>query len=831
MNILVSHTLRSIKRNAGQFAVILVTVIIVVAMLFVALTIGDLFYNLNVSLSSRLGSATDITITGEIFPESKLNEFLVSNDNYIEYADTYLQIGALFKNENSQDKTSKAVLVEATDTKALAARYPDMLKVADEYNYSYQYPAIWVGKSFMEENKLEIGQIVEIYLEMYKSYEKMTISYVFENEGFFANSTVNNLIIDYSSTNAKGMLNLANIKLTDDANFDEISKDLYRHMDNDELTVSPSVDYEKVERVVQNNQLLLSVSLLFIIALMLFILFTSYLVVTKNRLNEMIVFKAVGATSFQTTIIMLSEALLYGIIGSAVGLLLGRIGMGIAVKIMIPQFTNAVQFTFSDYLIAFLLGCIISVAGAILPVLNISKENIRQLTASNMKEAKKIPLTAVILVSILMLACVLILILIPSITLYATIALIIVVAVWIILIIPYIIKAISRLFALGKGTQRIAGFSIKRNSYSRTLSAMVGSIITFTFIVISIINIIIYAVTPYNTRFESDFVIETMDGSDLENVRETTSKISGVKNAFLYYSVPCIWNSDTQSKDYKVYTVDNTDAIWGISERVDQATIDKFNTELRPVIVSYDLIQRFALTEGQEITITLGDKMATRGTLDGKFLVVGVDYAMTNTDRVMIIPQSSLLIDGKKVDADSMVFVNANPNVWKKDLYYQIRDEIETESSYILEFDTWAYATSVGIKGIVNLLIVLQLIVSLVAMIGIVNLTIVTLLSRNQEFYIYSSVGMDKKSYIITALSEGFIIAFSGGIIGLVLSFIINRLIPSFALLIDRYVIYELMPWYIPITVLASIILYTLIYLAIYALRKSQYVYNREIIK
>ncbi|HKL73780.1 MAG TPA: ABC transporter permease [Clostridia bacterium] len=831
MNILVSHTLRSIKRNAGQFAVILVTVIIVVAMLFVALTIGDLFYNLNVSLSSRLGSATDITITGEIFPESKLNEFLVSNDNYIEYADTYLQIGALFKNENSQDKTSKAVLVEATDTKALAARYPDMLKVADEYNYSYQYPAIWVGKSFMEENKLEIGQIVEIYLEMYKSYEKMTISYVFENEGFFANSTVNNLIIDYSSINAKGMLNLANIKLTDDANFDEISKDLYRHMDNDELTVSPSVDYEKVERVVQNNQLLLSVSLLFIIALMLFILFTSYLVVTKNRLNEMIVFKAVGATSFQTTIIMLSEALLYGIIGSAVGLLLGRIGMGIAVKIMIPQFTNAVQFTFSDYLIAFLLGCIISVAGAILPVLNISKENIRQLTASNMKEAKKIPLTAVILVSILMLACVLILILIPSITLYATIALIIVVAVWIILIIPYIIKAISRLFALGKGTQRIAGFSIKRNSYSRTLSAMVGSIITFTFIVISIINIIIYAVTPYNTRFESDFVIETMDGSDLENVRETTSKISGVKNAFLYYSVPCIWNSDTQSKDYKVYTVDNTDAIWGISERVDQATIDKFNTELRPVIVSYDLIQRFALTEGQEITITLGDKMATRGTLDGKFLVVGVDYAMTNTDRVMIIPQSSLLIDGKKVDADSMVFVNANPNVWKKDLYYQIRDEIETESSYILEFDTWAYATSVGIKGIVNLLIVLQLIVSLVAMIGIVNLTIVTLLSRNQEFYIYSSVGMDKKSYIITALSEGFIIAFSGGIIGLVLSFIINRLIPSFALLIDRYVIYELMPWYIPITVLASIILYTLIYLAIYALRKSQYVYNREIIK
>ncbi|NLL56655.1 MAG: ABC transporter permease [Clostridiales bacterium] len=831
MNILVRHTLRSIKRNSGQSVVIILTIILVTAMLFVALTIGDLFYNLNVALDSRLGSSTDITLTGDVFATSKLNEFIKKYDKDIEYVDTYLQIGALFKNQDAYDKTSKAVLVEATDTLQLAKRYPEMLIVAQEYNYSYQHPAVWVGKSFMEENKLECGQVVEIYLDMYHSYQKMTITYVFENQGFFANSTVNNLIIDYSSVNAKGMLNLANIKLSNDANYRAISKALYEHMDNENLTVSPSVNYEKVARVVKNNQLLLNVSLVFIVALMLFILFTSYLVVTRNRVGEMAIFKSVGATSLQTALIMISEAILYGVIGASVGLIIGRIGMGLAVMYTIPQFISAVTFSFSDYVFSFLLGITISVLGAILPVINVSKESVRSLTASNVKIAKKGSLPALIISTVLLVVCVILLVTLTKYALAVTIALVVAVALWIILIIPYVIKAISWLFTHGAGSHRIAGFSIKRNSYSRTLSAMVGSIITFSFIVISIINIIIYAVTPYNARFESDFVIESIDGSDLSNVRETVSGIKGVKDAFLYYEVPCRWELGTQIVDYRVYTVDNIDAVEGISEKVSKQTLDLFNKELRPVIVSYDLMQRLNLEIGQEISITLGDKDYQKGTLGGKFKIIGIDYAMTSTDRVMIIPESALTIDGEKVSAKSMIFVNASQNVWKKDLYSHIRDKIETQYSYILEFDNWAYATSVGIKGIANLLMALQIIVSLVAMVGVINLTIVTRLSRKQEHHIYSAVGMDKKGYTITAVCEGFIIALTGGIIGFILSFIINRLMPSFAILIDRYVVFKLLPWYIPAMALASILMYTLVYLAIYIAKKTKYVYDRGVIK
>jgi putative ABC transport system permease protein len=831
MNILVNHTLRSIKSNKGQFATILITIIIVTALIFVSLTVGSLFYNLNVSIKSRLGSQTDITITGDIFSEARLNEFIANNSDKIEYVDTYLELGALFKNEDSKDNSSKVVMVEATDTKLLAERYPEMLLIQEEYKEFYQYPSVWVGQSFVDENSLEIGDEVEIYLEMYRSYQKMTITYIFENEGFFANSTVNNVIIDYDSINAKGMLNLANIKLINDSDYDQVSKDLYEYMGNDNLTVDSSIDYEFIESIVEDNQQLLNISLIFIVALMLFILFTSYLVVTKNRLNEMVIFKAVGATPTQTTLLMVIEAIIYGVIGASIGLALGRICMGIAVEKVIPTFTDAIQFTFMDYFISFILGVAMSVAGAIIPVVNISKENIRQLTASNMKMPKDVPIYILAIVSVLLVACILLLIFVQSIALYTTIALIIIGAIWVVLIIPYVITAVSKLFSFGNGAHRIASFSIKRNSFSRTLSAMVGSVITFTFIVISIITIIISALTPFNTRFEGDFVIQAIDDSDLNIVNDEIDGIYGVESSFVYNYTSCMWITDTQTKNYFVYTVDNSDAIEGLTEGVTDEVIERFNSETNPVIISYDLEQRFGLEIGDKLNITIGDEVALKGTLDSEFVVVGIDYAMANTDRIMVISSDDFTIGGEIVDSyDSMIFVNAQDYVWQSDLYGQLRDSVENDYCYILEFDNWAYASSIGIDGIISLLTILQIVVSGVALIGIINLTIVTLLSRKREFEIYNSVGMDKKRYLTIILGEGVIIAVCGALIGLVLSIIVNRLMPTFAIMIDRFIVYEFFPINIVITIGICIALYILIYLITSAIRKGKYVFDRNVI-
>jgi len=93
MKILFNHTLRSIKSNPGQFFVITLTIIVITCMLFVSLIVGDLFYNLQLSLNSRIGKEADVKIEG-IFSEARLNEFYEENASSIEYIDTYMQYEA-----------------------------------------------------------------------------------------------------------------------------------------------------------------------------------------------------------------------------------------------------------------------------------------------------------------------------------------------------------------------------------------------------------------------------------------------------------------------------------------------------------------------------------------------------------------------------------------------------------------------------------------------------------------------------------------------------------------------------------------------------------------
>ena len=304
MKILFNHTLRSIKSNPGQFFVITLTIIVITCMLFVSLTVGDLFYNLQLSLNSRIGKEADVKIEG-IFSEARLNEFYEENASSIEYIDTYMQYGGLFRNFYSEDSLSKVILIEATDLTKFYERHKDTLTLYQYYEFSYQYPEVWIGKSFAMENNLKAGDTVEIYLEYTKSYQKMTVSYIFENYGMFANSVINNVMVDFSTVSSRGILTTAYFSLENGVDSSAFSDSLGSFMNNSELKISPAVDYKDINRVVSNNQQLLNVALVFIIALILFILFTSYLVMAKSRLNELVTFKTAGATNMQLILIMI----------------------------------------------------------------------------------------------------------------------------------------------------------------------------------------------------------------------------------------------------------------------------------------------------------------------------------------------------------------------------------------------------------------------------------------------------------------------------------------------------------------------------------------------
>ncbi len=823
MRLLLRHTVRSVKENKAQLAVILLTVIVVTAMFFATLTVGGLFTNLQTSLKARLGGETDLSVSGGVFSEAAFDEYIAENADSVEYTEKYMQTGALYR--PSSGDASKAVLIEATDLEAYVAGHASSLVVYDSYEYSYAYPAVWIGRAFAEENGIKAGDVVEVYVEMYQLYRKLTVTYIFENYGIFANSVVNNLLVDLDTLANKGLLNLVNIKLTDEAEEVAFAEGLKAKL-GEGIEVGESVDYAEIDRIVGSNQTLLNIALIFVTALMAFILFTAFLVMARKRIPELMLFRTVGASKGAVIAMLFCEGLVYGLVGAVVGTVIGRIGMGIVADNVIPNFPDAVTFEFTDYLFGVLFGTAVSGLSALIPALRAGKDSVRKVTSDKVGVSGKLFLLPLVISAAVMTAAALCVAFVKVYTVAFTVFLVAAAAVFVFFAIPFVLKGISALFGK-KGSAGLAAMSVKRNPLNRTLSGLVGFVVVFTFVIVSIVNVIIGAVRPANERFSADYVVASVNETDLRQVSLSLEKVYGISEVNIHFYDTFIWETDTQSVEYTVYGTDNSSGLEGLGKDWADGIKKAFDSTLNPVIISYDMAKRLGLETGDVIKLTLSDGR----TLYDEFTVVGIDETVTSNDRVMIIRNSSFRIDAKDYTPDEgMIFINVRSDVPNDDLYRELRDRLEGELCYILEFTDWAYATSVGIRGVVTLLQILQVLIGAVASIGVVNLTLVTLMSRKREYNIYEAVGLDGRGYVRLSLSESVIIGIAGAAVGVGLSLIANLLIPVFAGIIDRFPTVDVFPWQLGVTAICAVAAYCAIYLASALFRRKKQSIERNVL-
>ncbi len=817
MRTLFNHTLRSIRDNIGQLVIIILTVTVVSMLFFATLTIGGLFTNLQTSLQARLGKDTDVTVSATVFSETQLAEFCESSDD-IEYVEKYLQTAGLYK--PADGNFSKAIMVEATDLYDYSVRHGREIVVCDSYEYSTDYPSVWVGRSFAEENGIKAGDSIDIYIEVYKTYRTLTVTYVCENYGIFANNVVNSVLTDFTTIGNKGLISTANIKLKEGVDKEFFQKELSAHFGED-ATVTDSIDYAEIDRVVSSNNRLLRIILVFVTALMIFLLFTSFLVVAKKRINELTVFKTVGATNGQIAAMLTAEGIFYGLTGGILGTVLGRIGMGIAVSLVIPNFPDAVKFGAEDYILSILFGVVVSGVSSVIPILRAGRESVRTATGDKAKAVKKRnPLPTVISAAVLLVAAVTTILFDGNVI--AVVFLVLSAGVFTYFVTPFLLIAVSSVFR-GKGAVRLSGLTVKRNPSSNTLAGMVGAIIVFSFVVLSIINVVIGAVTPKNTRYEADFVVDSISTKDMAELDAELGDIYGVTSSYTFLTDTAIWRKGDQTREYTVYGAESGESLTALCRDLSEESIDLFDTTLNPVIITYDVSNRFGLKVGDKVNITIGTEEEERYSLYNDFTVVGIDYTVTADDRLMIIRSDGFRVDGLPMEAaDSIIFLNVSDDVSGGDIYRDIRDKVEEKSCYILGLNDWAYATSVGIVGITALLRVLQVMVSAVALVGVVNLTAVTVLERRREYDVLRASGLDGGSYALLSAMEGLIISLAGTVIGILLSVVINTVMPLFGRIIDRYVTFAPFPWELAVIGAVFIALYSAVFCITALLRKQR---------
>ena len=167
MKAFLRHILRSADSEKGQVAVIIITIAIVTAMVFVAFSMYDVFFNLNMAEYDRVANGADMLLgdnfgDGETFSRARLDRILNGEpEGEIKDISYFVKMGSILKT----DTDSKSVLIEATDLDEYLERNEiRYLEIFDKdtpnpdvpFLESSGYSSVIIGENFAKEASLSL---------------------------------------------------------------------------------------------------------------------------------------------------------------------------------------------------------------------------------------------------------------------------------------------------------------------------------------------------------------------------------------------------------------------------------------------------------------------------------------------------------------------------------------------------------------------------------------------------------------------------------------------------------------------------------------------------
>ncbi len=813
MKAFLRHVLRSADSEKGQVAVIVITIAIVTAMVFIAFSMFDVFFNINMEEYDRVADGADMLLgnnfdTGTTFSKARLDRILSAEpEGEIESITYFTKFPTILKT----DTESKSILVEATDLEEYLTSHPiRYVDVFDEstvdadvmFTESSGYSSIIVGKNFATKAGIKAGDLVEIYLPTYEMYLSFVVKAVALNEGIFGASADLNVLVDFNAVGNQGQLSAVYINFTDDALFEKYEA-LFE-------TYFPAVgcgegnSYSEVVSIVRNNTLLFTIALIFLTALMMLILFTSYLIVSRNRMSEMIIFKSAGATPNQIALIMLLEVLFYALVGSTIGLLLGRVAMGVVTNALLPLAPHAVTYPAWKFVASFIISIAVSILATLVPVIQVSKKTVRELSSSGFKMAKQ-PNKIVLVASSVVVAgiCVAYAFLQGVALLALSIVLIVAIAVWIYAAIYYVTlivgKLVKKLFP--SGAPQLASVTVLRSSSMKTVTTLIAVVVTFSFLITQVVGIVSDATIPSRTRFKTDYVVMPQGEllpSHFDLIKGTILNTPGIDEAGWYNSTDYFYVKD--ESDMTVYGVSDFWMLYRTTAGVDKQTEARWNSVENPIVLNQNVVMMLNVEIGD--TITLYPTSEDYKEEEHTFTLVGIDESVTQWDMVGFCKYTHVYRMSKTA---SFFAASSEPS---EDVFTALRDRTENVGgvqAFALTYDEWAFAGQESFAGVGSILTILQILVWLVSFMGVVNVSIVTVYDRRAEYKLYKFSGMSGSDYVKFSIAEGVVLALTGGVLGLLAGYAVNMLVPSLGSIILRYTGFNVFPLELALTFLIGV--------------------------
>ncbi|HBG8548940.1 TPA: FtsX-like permease family protein [Clostridioides difficile] len=761
MKIILKYIFTNIKERKIRTAVMLLSIVLSTVLLFVSFSIGLSYESAQRKMAKGMSGTATISVQSKN-PDILTNLEDIPDLNAIKSKVGVLESSAIYNKGGYYEEFS----LIAADLSQLNKINKPRLENGDSIT-DFSGDKIILPNRFTSKYKIKKGDSITLQSYTFQVSDIASYDAVFLRHTRGVNALLPKETLSKIINKGSGYTRVL-IESEEEMTENLVNK-LSEELSTEKYTVSNTINETKIISDARQKTMPFFLISFFALTLSIFIIYSSYKVITLERLPFIGTFRSIGANEKTVTHILMLESILYGSIGGLIAIPIGVV----VLNLMLHGLGNSLEQGISIPTVISPIGVIISVIVAIIvssfsayiPVKKASHLPIKNIVLGTVEEKNVSNRSILFIGSIMFILSVLLPRISPENTLYlaggfSLLGLIVAT----IVLIPLITDIMSVVFEFVY--KNILGNEGKLAARNMKNNKNIIQNITLLFISISAviaISVVGNFVKTYITDVFRDAELQGFaDGKMNEEFIEDVRHMDGIKNILPLY----VMNNEISGNGVTLSRLEGTDNIelynsmfainytnFEMKKQVTEAFKDK-----RSVILNEDTLKKVGLSIGDTITLS-------KDKYDFSYKIVGSFKSRAN-DVEAVIPSHYAVNDFDKTNYGFLVYTAVNPDA----VMIQIRDlfgDTYNWSRTVEEFNNDSLNT---ISSFLSPMNKMTYFIFLLATVGIINNLLINYIQKRRSIAMYKSIGLSNKQNIKVTLIEGFTSGLLGAVIGIVIS-------------------------------------------------------------
>lgn len=764
MKIILKYIFTNVKERKTRTAVMLLSILLSTTLLFVSFSIGASYESAQRKMARGMAGSATLSVSAV---DGEINFSVLPELSSINASVGMLESSALY-HENGYYETIDLIAADLTQLNQInPPRLANGGEITDFTGNQVILPDRFTSKYGMKAGDtitLQIGgQPITLEVAGIAAYDTVFLRHTRGATALLPLSTLSEL-----SGKTDGYTEIL-IEPAEGTTTAELKNELAAALPDGEYKVSEVVNEAQITADARQKSMPFFLISFFSLTMSVFIIYSSYKVITLDRLPVIGTFRSIGATQKAMTHILLLESALYGVMGGLIGIPVGTVvlklilqGMGQSLSqgIEIPIVISPFSIIFS-----FAVAVVVSLLSAWLPVRRASRLPIKDVVLGSVEE-KHIPRRFIVGTGVVLFVISVILPKLASgnmLYLAGGFSLLGLIAATI-LIVPLLTNLISAgleyLYGAVLGNEgRLAARNMRDNKNT-------SQNITLLFISISAV----IAITVVG-NFVTTYVSDVFNGAELQGFAdgymepdfvERVKDMDGIEKVLPVF----VYENRMQADGMTFSRLEATDnlewyssmlALHYTEKGMEEKAVLAFAGE-RAILLSESCMERTGFDIGDTLSLNCG-------TGQNDYLVVG-SFKSRATDVEALISSTYAVSDFDASAYDFLAYTAADPDA----IMVQIRDlfgETSNWSRTVEEFNTDALST---VGAFLRPMHSMTYFILLLATVGIINNLLINYIQKRRSIAMYKSVGLSNRQNMKMTLIEGF----SSGLIGAVIAIFVS---------------------------------------------------------